>query len=171
MNYYIFSHFTIPEKIRKDIDKTLKRLRVCKKRQYKIVHPKDPNDLFNIYYFAFNSGCRTSREEVRTIIENIFKKYDIEPYIPPFVELPPFDNFLYFNEEMIPDDVKPLFMKYLKSMREVYDLKRKIFDGRQIATYLIIKENSEKTLFKKSGIYCFPKVFYLTHIGIHYKMI
>lgn len=141
MPYFIFSHFTISDQIRNDIDKILKKLPECKKIRYKVCHPKDPNDIFDFYYFKCNIGCGFDNY-IRILISSIFKKYHIESHIVDCFESPPFENYLYFNEKMIPDAVKQLLMKYLKMMDEVIEIKRNIYDGKQIATYLIIQKNT-----------------------------
>lgn len=144
VTYYYLSNFTIPEHIRKEIDSKIKSLNILKKCQYKTCHEKDPNDLFDFYYYKVKWQFK-----IRKITSNIFKKYGIESYMPIYTEITPFEHFLYFNESMIPDQIKSLFMLYLNTLDDVIEIKRNIFDGRQIATYLIIKPNTETKIIEK----------------------
>lgn len=71
----------------------------------------------------------------RFISEEILKQKDDEDYF-------------FFNEKLFPSDILNRLFEFLKSDKSIIDIKRNVFDGKEILTYLIVKQISTRNYYK-----------------------
>lgn len=143
--YYIYlSHFTLPEPIRDEINQELKASPFYQYSAQSLCHQKDPNDIYDFYFFT----PFISIQSIHSCLTKVMKKFGFESYFAPIQETLPFEDYLYFSESMLPDETLNLLLKFLKTHHDVEEIKRNIFDGKQIATHIIIKRNSYINVIK-----------------------
>lgn len=141
--YAFFSYFSISLEIQNEIDNFFHKFQSLEKKQTNICHPNDPNDLYTFYFFPPHF-----HNFVQSKILKIMKKSNFQCYFSQSFESVPFKNYLYFNESLIPENYLDIFFKKLGTIQDIVEIKRNIFDGKQIVTYIIVKEGTEKSIIQ-----------------------
>lgn len=55
-------------------------------------------------------------------------------------------EYLYFDESLIPSNKLDVLIKYLHTVKEITDIKRNVFNGEGILTYIFVKKDKEKSV-------------------------
>ena len=77
------------------------------------------------------------------IIVYIMKKFQIESKIQTT------QDYLYFDENMIPEKESSLLMAHVSLYKEIVSIDQDVFDGSQMCTFLNVKKGTHKIVIQK----------------------
>lgn len=135
-NFICLSQSLIPKEIQCDIDKCLNNfLSIIESK--KDVYQNDSNHLYTFYFVSNYFYLNIIKNSIIQIMENHNTKF----------YQPRKDIDIFFDEKIFPEQDLDIFLKLLKNIQGIIDVKRNVFDSNKISTYLIVENGLQKNIY------------------------